>query len=199
MIYFVSRQSKLFDVVEYTMMSIEDSLSMLNTWEMFQFDTETSGRDAHINTILLMQFGDIKGENQIVVDATTIDPLIYKDYIQSHFMIGQNLKFDLQFLFNYGIIVTKCYDIMIVEQLLYLGYPFFLVGMNTDLMNRYCDFVYNYEGYDKLNPETKKVLLYEEIPDVAEFIYNYSGVGLKAIAYRYLNIDIDKTVRGEIT
>ena len=63
MIYFVSRQSELFDEVEYTMMSIEDSLSMLNTWEMFQFDTETSGRDAHINTVLLMQFGDIKGES----------------------------------------------------------------------------------------------------------------------------------------
>ncbi len=198
MIYFVSRHSELFDEVEYTMMSIEDSLNMLNTWEMFQFDTETSGRDAHINTVLLMQFGDIKGENQIVVDVTTIDPLIYKDYIQSHFMVGQNLKFDLQFLFNYGIIVTECYDTMIVEQLLFLGYPFFLVGMSTDLMNKYCDFVYNYEGYDKLSLETKKVLLYEEIPDVAEFIYNYSGVGLKAIAYRYLNIDIDKTVRGEI-
>ena len=79
---------------------------------MFQFDTETSGRDAHINKVLLMQFGDMEEENQIVVDVTTISPLVYKEYIESHYMVGQNLKFDLQFLFSCGIVVTKCYDTM---------------------------------------------------------------------------------------
>jgi ribonuclease D len=38
-------------------------------------------------------------------------------------VIGHNLKFDLQFLYNYGIKPTKVYDTMIVEQVLYLGYP----------------------------------------------------------------------------
>lgn len=198
MIYFVSAQSELFESNEYSKLSIEESLLMLNQWKMFQFDTETTGRDAHINNVLMMQFGDMEGKDQIVVDITTISPLIYKDYIESHFMVGQNLKFDLKFLFNYDIIVTKCYDTMIVEQLLYLGYPYFLVGMSEDLMIQYCEFVYNYEGYDKLKPEVKKNLLYNEIPEVAEFVYNHSGVGLKALAYRYSGIDIDKTVRGEI-
>ena len=147
MIYFVSGQSELFTDDAYTKISVEESLRMLSAWNMFQFDTETNGRDAHINDVLMMQFGDIEGENQIVVDVTTISPLVYKEYIETHFMIGQNLKFDLQFLFNYGIIVTQCYDTMIVEQLIYLGYPFFLVGMDNETMNQYCDFAYNYEDY----------------------------------------------------
>lgn len=198
MIYFVSNQTELFDVPDYVVISIERSLEMLQEWKMYQFDTETSGRDAHINKVLLMQFGDIEGKNQIVVDVTTISPLIYKDYIESHFMIGQNLKFDLQFLYSCNIIPTKCYDTMIVEQLLYLGYPFFLVGASKDIINEYCAFAYNYEGYDKLDPKVKKIILYDNVPKAAEFIYNHSGVSLKAIAYRYLGIDIDKTVRGEI-
>lgn len=198
MIYFVSGQSELFTDDAYTKISVEESLRMLSAWDMYQFDTETNGRDAHINDVLMMQFGDVEGDNQIVVDVTTISPLVYKEYIETHFMIGQNLKFDLQFLFNYGIIVTQCYDTMIVEQLIYLGYPFFLVGMDNETMNQYCDFAYNYEGYDKLDPDTKKALLYNNVPDAAEFIYNHSGASLKAIAYRYLGTDIDKTVRGEI-
>lgn len=198
MIYFVTNQPELFSVPDYTVISIEKSLEMLHEWQMFQFDTETSGRDAHINKVLLMQFGNMEEENQIVVDVTTISPLIYKEYIESHYMVGQNLKFDLQFLFSCGIVVTKCYDTMIVEQLLYLGYPFFLVGASTDIINEYCEFAYNYEGYDKLEPKVKKALLYENVPKAAEFIYNHSGASLKAIAYRYRGIDLDKTVRGEI-
>lgn len=122
MIFFVSNQPELFESEAYSKMSIEQSLKILNEWDMFQFDSETSGRDAHVNDILLIQFGDIKGENQIVVDVTTISPLIYKDYIESHYMVGQNLKFDIQFLYNYNIIPLKVYDTMVVEQLLHLGY-----------------------------------------------------------------------------
>ena len=70
-----------------------------------------------------MQFGDITGETQIVVDTTTVSPLIYKDILEGHFIIGQNLKFDLQFLFNYEIVPRNIYDTMIVEQLLHLGWP----------------------------------------------------------------------------
>ena len=97
------------------------------------------------------KFGNIEGTEQIVVDTTTINVLNYKDYIESNFMIGQNLKFDIQFLYKYNIIPRKVYDTMIVEQLLYMGYP--------------------------------------------SGIISYS---LKAIADRYLGIDIDKSVRGEI-
>lgn len=151
MIYLVTGNLQLFESNEYQIISLKESLSKLSNWKMFQFDSETTGRDCHINDFLCIQFGNVEGTEQIVVDTTTISILNYKDYIESHFMIGQNLKFDIQFLYNYNIIPRKVYDTMIVEQLLYLGYPSGTIS--------------------------------------------YS---LKAIANRYLGIDIDKSVRGEI-
>lgn len=151
MIYLVSKSQSLFNSELYKRITIEDSLEIMKDWNMIQYDSETSGRDARLCDILCMQFGDLKGENQVVVDTTTISPLKYKELLENKFLIGQNLKFDLQFLYNYKIIPRKLYDTMIVEQLLHLGYP--------------------------------------------SGIVSYS---LKEIAYRRLNVDIDKTVRGEI-
>ena len=70
-----------------------------------------------------MQFGNKDKSIQIVVDCTTIDPKLYKEILESHFIIGQNLKFDLQWLYNYNIVPLNVYDTMICEQVLYLGYP----------------------------------------------------------------------------
>lgn len=123
MIYLVTKEQRLFALEGITNISIQESLSMLNNWSMIQFDTETSGRDPHICKLLCMQFGNIKGDIQIVVDTTSVSPLLYKDVLESKYIIGQNLKFDLQFLYNYNIIPRKVYDTMIVEQLLHLGYP----------------------------------------------------------------------------
>ena len=151
MIYFVSTQKELFDSDAYVMMTPEDSIKMMGSWSIIQYDSETEGRCPHLCKLLCMQFGDIKGENQIVVDTTTVSPLLYKDILESKKLVGQNIKFDLQFLYNYGIIPRNVYDTMIVEQLLHLGYP--------------------------------------------SSVISYS---LRSIAARRLNIDIDKTVRGEI-
>ena len=85
--------------------------------------TITILRDARICNILCIQFGNKEKDFQIVVDCTTIDITIYKDILEGTLLIGQNLKFDLQFLYNYGIVPRNVYDTMIVEQLLYLGYP----------------------------------------------------------------------------
>ena len=95
----------------------------MESWDILQFDSETSGRDPHICKLLCIQFGDKQGENQVVVDTTTISPSYYKKLLESKYIIGHNLKFDLQFLYNYKIIPRRVYDTMIVEQLLYLGYP----------------------------------------------------------------------------
>lgn len=85
--------------------------------------TITKLRDARICNILCIQFGNKEKDFQIVVDCTTIDITLYKDILEGTLLIGQNLKFDLQFLYNYGIVPRNVYDTMIVEQLLYLGYP----------------------------------------------------------------------------
>ena len=151
MIYLVSNQQELFESNEYTTINLEESLEIIKDWKMCQLDVETSGRDAHVNDLLCVQLGNIEGSVQIVVDTSTIDIKNYKEFLENTYCIGQNLKFDLQFLYNYNIIPRKIYDTMIVEQLLYLGYPSGQIS--------------------------------------------YS---LKGIAERRLNIDIDKSTRGEI-
>ena len=151
MIYLVTREQSLFENPEYKNISVEESLQLLKDCKVLQADSETTGRDARICDILCFQFGNKEKDFQIVIDCTTIDITIYKDILEDTLLIGQNLKFDLQFLYNYGIVPRKVYDTMIVEQLLYLGYP---AG-----------------------------------------IISYS---LAAIAKRRLNIDIDKSIRGQI-
>lgn len=123
MIYLVSKQQTLFDSTEYQKLSIEDSLAMINSWGSIQFDLETAGRNCHLCEILCAQFGNDKADARIVVDCTTVDIKLYKNALESKLLIGQNLKFDIQFLYNHGIIPLRVYDTMIVEQLLHLGYP----------------------------------------------------------------------------
>lgn len=122
MIYFVTLQQQLFQDV-FTCISPTESLSMMQSWNLIQCDTETSGRDPHLCKLLCIQFGNDKADARIVVDCSTVDVKLYKELLESRRIIFQNGKFDLQFLYNYGIIPLKIYDTMIVEQLLHLGYP----------------------------------------------------------------------------
>lgn len=180
MIYLVTGNIPLFEFSDYKIISVERSLEIMASWKMYQYDSETTGRDCHINDILCIQFGNIEGTIQIVVDTTTIDIKRYKDYIENNYMIGQNLKFDLQFLFNYEIIPRKVYDTMIVEQVLYLGFPYNLVSPEFYKENSF-DFPYK--------------LVYDKNGKLLGWELSFS---LWALAYKYLNIDIDKSVRGEI-
>ena len=156
-------------------------MKIMSEWSMYQFDSETTGRDCHINDFLCIQFGNIEGTIQIVVDTTTISIMYYKEYIENHYMIGQNLKFDLQFLYNYSIIPRKVYDTMIVEQLLYLGYPYITVSPEFYTNNNF-DFPY-------------KLIYNKKTGNFEGWELSFS---LWSLAYKYLKIDIDKSVRGEI-
>ena len=151
MIYLVSGQQELFDNPVYGRMSVEESLKEIGSWGIIQLDTETTGRNARLCDFLCVQFGNDKADKRIVVDTTTVDIRKYKDLLESKMCILQNAKFDLQFFFNYGIIIRKVYDTMIVEQLLHLGWP-----------------------------------------------SGQLSYALNEIALRRLQINIDKTVRGEI-
>ena len=151
MIYLVSREQRLLEESFYKVISPEESLELMKDWKVIQLDSETEGRDPHLCKLLCLQLGNDAANARIVIDANTIDIKVYKELLEDRMIIGQNLKFDLQFLYNYEIIPRKVYDTMIVEQLIYLGWP-------TGMMS-------------------------------------YS---LKEIAYRRLNISLDKTIRGEI-
>ena len=151
MIYLVTKRQELFQDEDYKIISSQKAIAMMQSWKCIQYDSETEGRDPHLCKLLCAQFGNDAHDAQIVVDCTTIDIRLYKDILESKLLIGHNLKFDLQFLYNYGIIPRHLYDTMIVEQLIHLGWP------------------------------------------AGQISYS-----LKEVAWRRLNINIDKTVRGEI-
>lgn len=122
MIYLVTTNRELFENDVYKIIGVDESLSLLSPYSILQADSETDGRDAHINRLLSFQLGTKVGGFQVVIDCTTIDIRRYKDILESKYLIFHNGKFDLQFLYNYHIIPLKIYDTMIVEQLLYLGW-----------------------------------------------------------------------------
>lgn len=41
MIYLITAQQELFDRDDFTIISVEESLRMMQPWKMIQFDTET--------------------------------------------------------------------------------------------------------------------------------------------------------------
>ena len=118
MIYLVTKNQELFDNDIYKIIGVDESLSLLSSQKILQADSETTGKDPHICDLLCFQLGSIDKSWQIVIDCTTINIELYKDILESKYLIFQNGKFDIQFLYNYGIIPRKIYDTMIVEQLL---------------------------------------------------------------------------------
>ena len=125
MIYLVSNDIKTTST-DIQSLSVEDSLKMIQSWPVVQYDSETTGLDPHICDMTSMQFGykDFKTgiSDQIVVDCKSIDPKLYKSTIENSLLIGHHLQFDLKFLYNYSITPLNVYDTMIIEQLFYLGY-----------------------------------------------------------------------------
>lgn len=123
MIYLVTLQQELFDRDDYKIISVEESLQMMSKWNLIQLDSETTGRDAHLCDFLCVQFGNDRADARVVVDCTSINIRKYKELLESKMCILQNAKFDLQFFFKYDIIIRKVYDTMVVEMLIYLGWP----------------------------------------------------------------------------
>lgn len=122
MIYLVSGNRRLFESENYEILSPVAAVDIINSWELTQFDSETSGRDAHVCNILCIQFGNRAANTQIVVDITTVDINLFRDILENKLLIGHNLKFDIQFLYKYAIIPKQVYDTMVIEQYLFLGY-----------------------------------------------------------------------------
>lgn len=184
MIYFVSKQQSLFESENYKSLSIEESIEMIKSWKIFMFDTEGTGLDCHIAKVLLMQFGKMDKSIQIVVDCTTVDPLLYKEVIEQGFLVGQNLKYDAKMLMAIGIFIRKCYDTMIAEMLRYFGFPRIPVSPEEYEEQKY-DFPYHI----KTTKATKSK------PSTTYYELSFA---LDALGYKYIGVNIDKSIRGKI-
>lgn len=126
MIFLVSDKIDVSKMEGIEKLSVMESIDIIKKWPVVQFDTETTGLDPHICKLTSLQFGykDFAEDKhtEIVVDCGSIDPAEYKQLLEKSYLVGHNLKFDLQFLYNHGIHPLNVYDTMICEQTLYLGY-----------------------------------------------------------------------------
>ena len=122
MIYLVTACQELFTNEVYQIVSVEESLKLLEPLTIVGLDTETEGFDPYTKKLLLLQLGCY--DFQVVIDCKTIDVQLYKDYLESdRTFLGWNLKFDLKFLFRQHIVLKKVYDGFLAEKLMWLGYP----------------------------------------------------------------------------
>lgn len=123
MIYLVTKNQEIFDSDIYKIITVKDSLDLLSKIKVVGLDTETEGLDAWTNKLKSIQLGN--KEFQVVIDCTTVDPCLYKDYLESddRVFLGWNLKFDLKFLYHIGIYPKNVYDGYLAEKLLWMGYP----------------------------------------------------------------------------
>ena len=121
MIYLVTNQI-LPESDSYQRVTPRESLDILEPLTIVGLDTETEGLDVYTKKLLLLQLGCY--DFQVVIDCTTIDINIYKEYLESdRTFLGWNLKFDLKFLFHNRIVPINLYDGFLAEKLMWLGYP----------------------------------------------------------------------------
>lgn len=120
MIYFVDTQKRLFESEDIKEATISECLSYLKELPFISLDTETEGFDPYKDKVLLLQLGN--KDNQFVM-TNNIDFSVFKEILENKLIIGQNLKFDLRFLYRLNIYPTRVYDTYLAEVKLNQGIP----------------------------------------------------------------------------
>lgn len=157
MIYFVTNQMRL-PSPNYKVVSIEESLKILEPMKRVGVDTETSGLRVYQDKLLLLQLGN--KENQVVIDCTTVDITRYKDFLESkRLFLFWNAIFDLQWTLHHHILINRVYDGMLAEKLLWLGYP---AGMHSMSLK---SAAHNYIGIELDKSVRGKIIWSKEITD----------------------------------
>lgn len=122
MIYLVTASKELFSNDVYKIISVRESLALLEPLKVVGLDTETEGLDPWTKRLKSLQLGN--RDFQVVIDCLTVDVTLYKSYLESdRVFLGWNLKFDLKFLYRHSIYPKNVYDGFLAEKLLWLGYP----------------------------------------------------------------------------
>lgn len=129
MIYLVTTQSQLFSSETYKIISVQESLRLLEPLKVVGLDTETEGLDPYTKKLKTVQLGCY--DFQVVIDCLTVDIHNYENYLESNrLFIGWNLKFDLKFLFHQRIVPRRVWDGFLAEKLMWLGYPMGIHSMS---------------------------------------------------------------------
>lgn len=165
MIYLVTSQQELFSNEVYKVISVDESLQMLAPLRIVGLDTETEGLDPYTKKLKSIQLGCYNF--QVVVDCITVDPKLYKNYLESdRLFIGWNLKFDLKFLFFHGIVPKHLWDGFLAEKLMWLGYPTGIHSMSLKAAGE------NYLGVELDKSVRGKIIWAGLTTDVVEYSAN---------------------------
>lgn len=123
MVYLVTKQQSLWKSERYKVIDYLEALEILEPLNIVELDTETMGLDPYTKELLTVQLGC--ADFQVVIDCTSVDIHLFKDYIENpqRMFLGWNIKFDLKFLYHQRIVPKKVYDGYLAEKLLWLGYP----------------------------------------------------------------------------
>lgn len=180
MIYLVTKNRELFNDEVYKIIGVDESLSLLEPLKTVGLDTETDSLDCHTGKLLSLQLGCF--DFQVVIDCSTIDVTLYRDYLESdRLFIGWNLKFDIKWLFTKGIILKRVWDGFLMEKLLWNGYPMILSPEEWDRIKE--------PRYTFVPRDSKK----KGSKDSYRLFNN-----LKWAGEYYLDVELDKSIRGQI-
>lgn len=97
--------------------SVEEIQQYFSERDEVQFDSETTGFDPYMNELVCFQLGDY--DNQFVISPEYLQQL--KEIILTKVVLGQNIKFDLKFLYQNNIFPDRVWDTMLAEAVLYCG------------------------------------------------------------------------------
>lgn len=169
MIYFVSKQKRLFEENDIKIVSLSDCIDYFKNHEEIELDSETEGFDPYTCKVLCWQLGDFN--NQFVIDTKSYSLKELEFLIKNKLLLLQNAQFDLRFAYHKGIFPNKIYDTMLMEAVLTTG-----LGDEQDLK------------------DIKKDCGKKEIAEK----YVLRNLGLDDLGMKYLGITISKDLRGVI-
>ena len=136
---YIVANTRLFEMKGIKSISLEDALEMLWKEDILGFDTETMGLNCFQDKLLCSQFGT--KEFQILFDHSFVDIQALKPLLESEkTFVGQNLKFDLRFLYYHGIVPKNIFDTYLAEILLTNGLQYDHRTLK-DIAFKYCGVV----------------------------------------------------------
>ena len=116
--YIVTNRPDYFNFPNFC--SIEDCVGLLLPYDSIGYDSETTSLSFADGSLRTMQFSN--GTDNFIVDIEGgIKPTEFKSILEGKELIGQNLQFDIPFLYVFDIIPTKIWDSLLAEQCLTLG------------------------------------------------------------------------------
>lgn len=80
MIYLVTKQQSLWTSDRHKVISAEEALELLAPLSVVELDTETMGLDPYTKELLTVQLGC--AEFQVVIDCTSVDIHLFKEYME---------------------------------------------------------------------------------------------------------------------